>query len=160
VSAALDYSTDHTFKLPPARILWMFEQLGWRAPVNEYLGVFWWNERRREGGAAGSRTLVFDGEFAGGDQILLDIGGQVCGKTVFPGDTLETIAAHFEYLINATYVGVWAQADGGELRLEARSSSPAYEFEDRGGDGVGGGVDGDGDGGGVAAGRVDGAVGD
>jgi len=129
VSAALDYSTDHTFKLPPARILWMFEQLGWRAPVNEYLGVFWWNERRREGGSAGSRVLVFDGEFAGGDQILLDIGGQVCGKTVFPGDTLETIAAHFEYLINATYVGVWAKAEGGELRLEARSSSPAYEFE-------------------------------
>jgi len=129
VSAALDYSTDHTFKLPPARILWMFDKLGWRAPVNEYLGVFWWNERRRSGGAAGSRELTFSGEFMPGDQILLSIGGQVCGKTVFPGDSIATIAAHFAYLVNATYVGVWAEAEEGVLRLTSRSSSPAYEFE-------------------------------
>lgn len=129
VSAALDYSTDHTFKLPPARILWMFERLGWTAPVNEYLGVFWWNERRREGGAPGSRVLTFAGEFAPGDQILIDIGGQVCGKSVFPGDSLETIVRHFAHLINATYVGVWAEAEAEALRLETRSSLPAYEYE-------------------------------
>lgn len=128
VSAALDYSTDHTFKLPPARILWMFDRLGWRAPVNEYLGVFWWNTRRREGGAAGSLILEFSGAFIPGDQVLLDIGGQVCGKTVFVGDSLETIAAHFAFLINATYVGVWAHAEGAALRIEARSAAPAYQF--------------------------------
>lgn len=128
VSAALDYSTDHTFKLPPARILWMFDRLGWRAPLNEYLGVFWWNTRRREGGEAGSLTLEFAGEFVAGDQVLLDIGGQLCGKTVFVGDSLETIAAHFAWLINATYVGVWAHAEGAALRIEARSAAPAYQF--------------------------------
>lgn len=129
ISPALDYSTDHTFKLPPARILWMFDRLGWRAPVNEYLGVFWWNARKREGGQAGSLTLAFGGEFVPGDQVLLSIGGQVCGKSVFPGDSLETIAAHFAHLINATYVGVWARAEGATLRIEARSASPAYSFE-------------------------------
>lgn len=128
VSAALDYSTDHTFKLPPARILWMFDQLGWQAPVNEYLGVFWWNERRRQGGSAGHRLLTFTGAFAPGDQILLNIGGQICGKTVFPGDSPETIATHFAAFINATYVGVWARAEDAVLRLEARSASPAYAF--------------------------------
>jgi hypothetical protein len=129
VSAALDYSTDHTFKLPPARILWMFGRLGWRAPVNEYLGVFWWNTRKRQGGEAGARTLTFGGAFAPGDQVILSIGGQACGKTVFPGDSLETVAAHFAHLINATYVGVWARAEGPALRIEARSAAPAYSFE-------------------------------
>jgi hypothetical protein len=33
VSPALDYSTDHTYKLPPARILWMFDQLA--SPADE-----------------------------------------------------------------------------------------------------------------------------
>ena len=34
ISPALDYSTDHTYKLPPARILWMFDQLGFAGPMN------------------------------------------------------------------------------------------------------------------------------
>ena len=47
IAPALDYSTDHTYKLPPARILWMFDQLGFAGPMNEYIGVFWWNQRQR-----------------------------------------------------------------------------------------------------------------
>lgn len=127
-SPALDYSTDHTYKLPPGRILWMFEKLGYRGPVNEYIGVFWWNERKRTGGTLGSRSLTFTGGFKPGDQILITIGGQVCGKTVFPHETLDTLAKHFEYLINATYVGVWAKAEGDVLTLYARSAGAAYEF--------------------------------
>ncbi len=45
LSAALDFDTDHTYKLSPARILWILNQLGFAGPINEYLGVFWWNQR-------------------------------------------------------------------------------------------------------------------
>ncbi len=53
---ALDYSTDHTYKLPPARILWGLDKLGLRGPLNEYIGVFWWNQRCRNGGLIPAAT--------------------------------------------------------------------------------------------------------
>ncbi len=45
LSPALDYSTDHSWKLPPARILWILDNLGFTGPINQYIGVFWWNQR-------------------------------------------------------------------------------------------------------------------
>ncbi|MDQ6699941.1 MAG: hypothetical protein M3Z36_07130, partial [Acidobacteriota bacterium] len=34
ISPALDYSTDHTYKLSPARLLWNFDRLGFQGPMN------------------------------------------------------------------------------------------------------------------------------
>ena len=82
VTPALDYSTDHTYKLPPARILWMLDQLGCKGPLNEYLGIFWWNERLRVGGAIPELHVEFGGQFAPGDQVFLNIGGQTLGKSL------------------------------------------------------------------------------
>lgn len=128
VSPALDYSTDHTYKLPPARILWMFDQLGYAGPMNEYIGVFWWNQRTRVDALIPSVQVTFDGEFLAGDQVFASIGGQTCGKTVFPNEDATLIARHFQHFINATYVGVWAAADGNLLSVTARSPKPAYSF--------------------------------
>jgi len=128
VSPALDYSTDHTYKLPPARILWILDKLGYAGPMNEYIGVFWWNQRKRINAHIPSVTVTFAGEFLDGDQVFLKIGGQVCGKTVFPNENAEIIAKHFAYFINATYVGVWAVADSNVLTITARSPRPAYSF--------------------------------
>ncbi len=72
VSPALDYSTDHTYKLPPARILWMFDQLGYAGPMNEYIGVFWWNQRTRVDALIPSVAVTFDGEFLAGDQVFVE----------------------------------------------------------------------------------------
>ncbi len=128
VSPALDYSTDHTYKLPPARILWMFDQLGYAGPMNEYIGVFWWNQRTRVDALIPSVAVTFDGEFLAGDQVFVSIGGQTCGKTVFPNEDAALIARHFQHFINATYVGVWAAAEGNVLSVTARSPRPAYSF--------------------------------
>jgi hypothetical protein len=125
---ALDYSTDHTYKLPPARILWMLDRLGFGGPLNEYIGVFWWNQRKRVNAAIPSAQITFAGSFADQDQIFIDIGGQVCGKTVFPNESNEILAKHFAYFINATYVGVWASAAGNVLTVTTRSPKPAYSF--------------------------------
>ena len=84
LSPALDYSTDHTYKLSPERLLWIFDGLGYHGPMNEYLGVFWWNQRKREGATFPSITVQFNGEFVAGDQVFVTIGGQACGKSVFP----------------------------------------------------------------------------
>ncbi len=128
IAPALDYSTDHTYKLPPARLLWNFERLGFAGPMNEYIGVFWWNQRRRVNAVIPQVTVTFSGEFLPGDQVFLDIGGQVCGKTVFPNEDAAVIARHFQFLLNASYVGVWAQAADSVLTIATRSLKPAYSF--------------------------------
>ncbi|MEJ7605293.1 MAG: hypothetical protein WKF37_03275 [Bryobacteraceae bacterium] len=93
VSPALDYSTDHSYKLPPGRILWMLDQLGFTGAMNEYIGVFWWNQRKREGQQFRRKDVC--GNYAANDQIFLTIGGQECGKTVFPNETNAMFARHF-----------------------------------------------------------------
>jgi len=128
IAPALDYSTDHTYKLPPARVLWNFDKLGFAGPMNEYIGVFWWNQRRRVNAVVPSVTVTFTGEFLPGDQVFLDIGGQVCGKSVFPNEDAALIARHFQYFLNGNYVGVWASAQDNVLTITARSPRPAYSF--------------------------------
>ena len=128
ISPALDYSTDHTYKLPPARVLWMFDQLGYAGPMNEYIGVFWWNQRKRVDAVIPSVSITFDGQFLPDDQVFVSIGGQTCGKTVFPNENAALIARHFAYFINETYVGVWAAVVGSVLTITARSPRPAYSY--------------------------------
>ncbi|WP_321473209.1 hypothetical protein [uncultured Paludibaculum sp.] len=125
---ALDYSTDHTYKLPPARILWMLDKLGAAGPLNEYIGILWWNQRKRVGGSTPGLCVEFSGEFKTGDQVFLTIGEQQCGKSVQLDEPAESVARHFAYLINATYVGVWAKADQTKLWIWSRSADKAYEF--------------------------------
>ena len=128
VSPAMDYSTDHSFKLPPARILWMMDKLGFAGPMNTYIGVFWWNQRKRTGATLPSVTVTFDGAFNVGDQLFVDIGGQTVGKTVFAHETAGTFALHFASFINETYVGVWAKASGNAVTITVRSPKPAYSY--------------------------------
>jgi hypothetical protein len=90
--------------------------------------VFWWNQRRRVGALIPSVQVTFSGQFQPGDQIFLEIGGQFVGKTVFPNEPNSVLAAHFEYFINATFVGVWAAASGDMLTITARSPQAAYSF--------------------------------
>lgn len=126
VSPALDYSTDHTYKLPPARVLWIMDKLGYRGPMNEYIGVFWWNQRIREGGVMPTATINFSGAFLPGDGIFLDISGQLCRKAVLSTESPEDIAQHFKFLINAEFAGIWASCAGSSLTITARSAESAY----------------------------------
>jgi hypothetical protein len=129
LSPALDYSTDHTYKLSPDRLLWIFENLGYTGPMNEYLGVFWWNQRKRVGAAIPFATVTFSGEFVRGDKVSINIGGQKYDKRILDGDNVAGIVRHFEYLINANSVGVWARANGNVLTVTARSPRFAYSYE-------------------------------
>ena len=127
-SVATDYDTDHSYKLPPARLVWQIDKSGIRGDVNHYVGVFWWNQRKRVGGVWKTWTVTFGGTWASGDAAFLTIGGTTMGKSVFPADTLDTIASHFVYFINETFVGVWAErtVNTGELKVHVRT--PVWEF--------------------------------
>jgi hypothetical protein len=132
VSPALDYSTDHTYKLPPARLHWIFDRLGFAAPMNEYIGVFWWNQRKREGAVIPQSTITFSGSFTAGDAIFLKLGPPgketVFGKSVFPADTNGSIACHFAQFINGYSVAVWASVQDNVLTVTARSARPSYRM--------------------------------
>ena len=122
-SPAIDYSTDHTYKQTPQRLLWNFDKLGFHGHMNEYIGVFWWNQRKRVGGVFKTLTVTFGGTFAGGDEAYISIGGFMMGKSIFPADTPDTIAAHFVHFINGTLVAMWAEttATAGQLKIHVRT---------------------------------------
>ncbi len=133
ISPALDFDTDHTYKLSPSRVMWIIDKLGYAGPMNEYLGVFWWNERTLSGGSNSTAIVTFSGTFDGtagdgtaGDTIVLTLSGTQLGKTVFPADTLETIAQHFASYINSVFVGAYALASGPVLTIVGRSPAAAY----------------------------------
>src|SRR5205814_1137322 len=84
---------------------WNMDKLGYGAPMNEYLGVFWWNERVLSGGSLSTARVGFTGTFTGDEEILLTLNGAALGKTTFPADTNDIIANHFAAYINGVFVG-------------------------------------------------------
>jgi hypothetical protein len=130
ISPALDFDTDHTYKLSPARIHWMMDKLGYAGPMNEYLGVFWWNERKLTGATFPSAVITIGGTWAAGDAALLTLNGATLRKDVFPADTPAIIAQHFAAYINDAFVAAWAVVGssdaGATLTITARSTAAAY----------------------------------
>ena len=131
VSAALDFDTNQTYMLTPSRLLWILTKLGYAAPINEYLGVFWWNQRVASGATFSTAQVIIGGTFAAGDTIFLTFNppsGAVLGKSVFSADTPSTIATHFAAFINSSLVGAWASAAGGTLTITSRSQGAAWDL--------------------------------
>ncbi len=137
-SPAIDYDTDHGYKVSPTRLLWMLTALGFSAAeLNLYMGVFWWMQKVRSGGTVPSVTLDFsqttysDGSgFGDGDQVFLNLSGELFGKTIFPGDVGNPalIASHFAYFINEISSGLWAAAAGSVLTITLRAVGSSYNF--------------------------------
>ncbi len=122
VSPALDFDTDATYKVSPQRLLWHLDKLGFTGQLNEYLGVFWWNQRRRVGGVWNSATVTFGGTWASADSATITIGTFQISKSVTTWDTADTIAAHFVYYVNAASVSMWAEKTGtGQLTVHTRT---------------------------------------
>jgi len=131
ISAALDFDTNETYMLTPSRLLWLMNQLGYAGLMNEYLGVFWWNQRIPSGATFSTAQIAFTGSFSSGDTIFLTFNppsGATLGKSVFPTDTLATIASHFAAFINSSLISAWATASGGVLTITARSQGAAWDL--------------------------------
>lgn len=135
-NAATDWDTQHGYNLSPQRLVWMMQFAGFGGDWNHYVGVFWWNQRIRNGGRFHSATATFTGTFSGGtgvgdgDQIFLIIGGDSIGKTVYPADTNTTIAQHFCDFINSVFVGVRATFLANVLTITTISPINGFTFSD------------------------------
>jgi hypothetical protein len=128
VAPAIDYDTQHGYQLSPQRLMNIFDSLGFGGAIDEYVGVFWWNQRMSVGATIAQATVTFGGAWNVGDSIFIDIGGETIGKSVFAGENSTLFAAHFAYFINELYSGVWASAAGPVLTITGRSPGAAYQF--------------------------------
>lgn len=131
VSPAMDYGTDHTYKPPPARLMWWMDRLGFAGPLNVYVSVFWWNQRKRHGAVFPQSVIDFTVvSLSVNDQVFVQIADAVFGKTILAAAdaSASVVATHFAHFINGISVGVWAEASGGVLTLTNRAVGPAYNF--------------------------------
>jgi hypothetical protein len=129
-SPAIDYDTQHGYQLAPSRLLWMFDKLGFTGgPIDEYVGVFWWNQRVNPTQSLASAIVDFSSiSPAVSDGLFLSFGGTTLGKSVFAGETASDWALHFAVYVNEVFAGVWASAAGALLTVTVRSSAAAYQI--------------------------------
>ncbi|MBV9781277.1 MAG: hypothetical protein JOY62_15035 [Acidobacteriaceae bacterium] len=128
ISPALDFDTDATYKVSPQRLLWHLLKLGFNGQLNEYLGVFWWNQRKRFGETWNSGVVTFNGEWQGNEDpraaVQLTIGGFTMTKSMIYWDTADTIAQHFLFYINSASIEMWAEKTGtGQLTIYPKTPS-------------------------------------
>ena len=128
-TAANDYGTDHAYKLSPQRLLWMMDKLGLAGPMNVYVSVFWWNQRRVDGRFLPSVTVqIPPAAVATGNNVFVSVGGSVFGYFVLFGDTPAIVATGIAASVNATAVGVRASSAADVLTIVNRSAALIYSF--------------------------------
>ena len=94
---------------------------GFEGDLNHATLIYFHSERKRVGGSFPSVTVTFGGTWVYGDSAFLTI-----GKSVFPADTNDTIAAHFAHFINETFSVVQASVSSNVLTITNRS--PVFSF--------------------------------
>ena len=124
-----DWDTDHSYKLPPARLVWQIHRSGIRGDINHYVGVFWWNQRKLAGATLQESTVEFSGTPVFSELTRVSIGGADYERLNLMGDTAESIARAFELWINEISAGWWAGASGAVLTIHGRSALAAYRAE-------------------------------
>jgi hypothetical protein len=136
VSAAADFDTDQTYKIPPARVLWNYQQLGLLGDLDFYAGVFFALKRVRNGGSFHSATVTLTGPFGSGsgfgdgDVFWVDISGTSLGAAMYPADNPDgsTLAQRLIDAVNGTFVGIHAAPTSTPGRFTVRSLSPINGF--------------------------------
>ena len=137
VSAAADFDTDQTYKLPPARVLWNYQQFGLLGDLDFYCGVFFALKRVRNGGRFHTATVTLTGPFgtgsgfgADGDSYFLDISGTNLGAAMYPADNPDgsTLAQRLINALNGTFVGIHAAPTSIPGQFTVTSLSPINGF--------------------------------
>jgi hypothetical protein len=122
---ATDWDTDHSIALAPERTAWLMKKLGFVGRANHYVGALWFYELIRLGHQFASVTVTFSGspEWSGLTEILL--GPTSIQHVNLIGDTAESVAKCFAFLINAGSTGVWARSEGAVLTIVSRTMGAA-----------------------------------
>jgi len=145
VNCACDYDTDQTYKVAPARALWILSQAGFAGDIDLYSGVFFALKRSRNGGnfhqatvtiSAGSSGFNWGSLFGDGDAMFLQVGGNAYGDgigtafgaAVYPTDSVTTLAQRIVNAVNALFVGICAAPTSTAGQFTITSLSPINGF--------------------------------
>lgn len=114
ISAAADWDTDQSGKIPPARLAYVLQMMGFEGDLDFYAGVFYAFKRRRKGGTFLAATVTISGTMTAGDAYFLDISGVTGGLGVglYATDTVDSVSYRLINAINALFVGVRATRTG------------------------------------------------
>jgi hypothetical protein len=122
---ATDWDTDHSIALAPERTAWLIHTLGYQGRSNHYTGALWFYELFRPGHQYATTNATFNGSPEFNKTTTLHLGETCIQHVSLVGDTGGSVAKAFELLINQGATGVWAQADGATLTLQARAMGAA-----------------------------------
>lgn len=128
VGWSLDFDTDHSYRLPPERLVWQIQRSGLVGRINLYTGLLFYAQRTRTGGSFPALEITFGGTWTEGDSVTLTLGTTECVKTCYFQDTPDTIAAHFAYFVNSVFTAVWAEASGAVVTLHVRSPIDSVSY--------------------------------
>jgi hypothetical protein len=118
---ATDWDTLHSQALAPERTAWLIDTLGFKGRANHYAGALWFYELTCPANQYASATIVFTGAPRFGDTTVVTLAGTALQHVNLIGDTAQSIAQAFEFLITAGSSAVWAQANGTTLTITART---------------------------------------
>jgi hypothetical protein len=118
---ATDWDTLHSQALAPERTAWLIDTLGFKGRANHYAGALWFYELTCPANQYASATIVFTGAPRFGDTTTVTLAGTLLQHVNLIGDTAQSIAKAFEFLITAGSSAVWAQANGTTLTITART---------------------------------------
>jgi hypothetical protein len=121
LTLATDWDTNHSLALAPERTAWLIHTLGFGGRANHYAGALWFYELCQPGQAYAAASVQFSGAPEWSKYTQIALGQTVIQHQILIGDTAESIATCFEFLINAGSTGVWAQAHGASLTITARA---------------------------------------
>lgn len=131
-SPAIDYDTDHGYKLSPQRLIHLFDKLGFTGPMNEYIGVFWWPVRKMLTAAttwSQTSVVTFSGPPAFGRRTYLNVAGTLLIDHLnLIGDTAETVALAIALRVNQGSTVFWASVSGAVLTLQGLAGGSGYHL--------------------------------
>ncbi len=125
VTLATDWDTEHSQVLAAERTAWILDSLGFAGRANHYAGALWFYELTSPGNVYASGTVTFGGTPVFGQTTTITLDGTAISHLNNIGDTAETLALAFEFLINYNSTGVWAQASGATLTIVSRTMGSA-----------------------------------
>ena len=117
---ATDWDTDHSLALPPERVAWNLEMLGFKGRANHYAGAILFYELSNVGNVYSQGTVTFQGTPVFSQNVQVVIDGSSFNRLTLSTDTNDSIAKAFEFLINDGSTGVRASASGNVLTIFAR----------------------------------------
>ena len=117
---ATDWDTDHSLAIPPERVAWNLEMLGFKGLANHYAGAILFYELVNNGNAYSQGTITFQGTPVFSQNVQVVIDGTAFNRLTLSTDTNESITKAFEFLINDGSTGVRASASGNVLTILAR----------------------------------------